>query len=137
MSQSRPTASDISTKSARNRAVFRGVIMEVVADLKAPINKYSAKKTVVDGITFASKHEAKCYSELKLREKAGEISNLALQATFPLVVNGRKVCRYLADFVYWEDGRCVVADAKGYRTPVYQLKKKLMLAVHGIEIKEV
>jgi hypothetical protein len=47
----------------------------------------------------------------------------------------REVC-YIADFVYQEDGKLVVEDVKGHRTEVYKLKKKLMLWVHGIRIKE-
>ncbi len=105
-------------------------------------NKYGAVKTEVDGFVFDSKAEARRYGELKLLEAAGEIRELQLQVPFHLDVNGVHVCDYVADFVYQttDDGRRttrVVEDAKGRRTPVYQLKKKLMRAVHGIEIREV
>lgn len=134
------TEAEIKAKGARNRAAhqkrIKGGIVAVVADLKAPVNKFGAVKTVIDGITFASKHEAKCYSELKLLEKEGVITNLALQVSFDLCVNGMHVCKYVADFSYRINGNLFVADAKGYRTPVYRLKKKLMLAVYGIEVLE-
>ena len=101
-------------------------------------SKYHAKKETVDGITFASKHEAKRYRELKLLERAKAISDLQLQVTFPLVRKseyGREI-KYIADFVYYEDGKLVVEDTKGFRTDVYKLKKRLMAELYGIEIKE-
>ncbi len=100
------------------------------------VSKYRNEPQVVDGHRFPSKREARRYEALRLLERAGEISDLQLQVTFPLHVNGRKVCSYIADFVYQEDGQQVVEDCKGFRTPEYRLKAKLMLAVHGIAIKE-
>lgn len=72
-------------------------------------------------------------------ERADRISELRTQVPFDIVINGVKVCRYIADFVYLipETGARIVEDAKGYRTPIYRLKAKLMRAVHGIIIKEV
>lgn len=99
-------------------------------------NKYRAKKTVVDDITFASKREARRYQELRLLERAGQIGNLRLQVKYPLVVNGVKIGRFTADFVYLENGSEVVEDAKGYRVRDYALRKKLMLALYGVEIRE-
>lgn len=93
--------------------------------------------TVVDGIRFASKKEARRYGELKLLATAHRIDTLLLQKAFPLVVNGIKIATYKADFSYFEGGGEVVEDCKGFVTPIYRLKKKLMLACHGIEIKEV
>lgn len=98
--------------------------------------KYNAKKTTVDGIVFDSAWEAKRYSTLKVLEKSGDIQDLELQVAFVLEVNGVKVCTYKADFVYQQNGAQVVEDAKGVKTPEYNLKKKLMKAIHGIEIKE-
>lgn len=48
-------------------------------------------------------------------------------------------CRYVADFVYTDraTGQTVVEDTKGVRTKEYIIKRKLMLHVHGIRIKEV
>ena len=101
--------------------------------------KYNAKPTVVDNIRFASKAEARRYGELQLLVKAGTISGLELQPRYDLEVNGRFVCEYVADFRYWchFDSKMVIEDVKGVRTPNYLLKKKLMLAVHGIDVQEV
>lgn len=99
-------------------------------------NKYGAKKTVVDGFTFASKREAARYKELLVLQRARQISQLELQPEYPLVINGMKIGKYIADFMYVENGSVVVEDAKGFKTPVYRLKKKLVLALYGVEIRE-
>ena len=98
--------------------------------------KYRNKKTVVDGIKFDSQREATRYSVLKIMQAAGVISDLRLQVPYVMTVNGLKICKYVADFVYVDRGREVVEDVKGMKTPTYNLKKKLMKAVHGIEIQE-
>lgn len=112
-------------------------------------SKYGNKKTEVDGIVFDSKHEALRWIELKYMERAGLIRDLKRQVRFCLVPTiegeGKKIRQravyYVADFEYWEKNydcwKRVVEDAKGVRTDVYKLKKKLMLWRHGIEIKEV
>lgn len=100
--------------------------------------KYKNKRTEVDGLVFASQKEARRYQELKLLERAGEIFDLMWQRPFQIEVNGVEICKYVADFTYIEKGGWdVVEDVKGVLTPVYKLKKKLMLAVHGVEIREV
>ena len=97
---------------------------------------------------YDSKREAKRAAELKLLEKAGVISHLQEQVVYELIpaqyriVNGKKKCieravKYIADFQYVENGNTVVEDAKGFRTEVYRIKKKLMLYFHDIQIKEV
>lgn len=98
--------------------------------------KYNNRQTTVDGIPFDSRHEATQYLALKAREQMGEITDLELQVKFPIVVNGQKVCAYIADFVYRERGQKVIADAKGVKTAVYRLKKKLVKAVYGLDIVE-
>ncbi len=111
-------------------------------------HKYKAKPTVVDNIRFDSMREAARYQVLKLRERAGEISDLELQPTFSLTVRGVKIGTYRADFRYKERADLVraqdqpamfevVEDSKGFRTPLYKWKKRHMLAEHGIEIREV
>lgn len=105
------------------------------------MNKYNAKRETVDGITFASKHEASRYRQLKLMERAKAIQDLKLQVTFPLVKKskyGREI-KYVADFVYYEDGKLVVEDAKSKATAnnkVYKLKKRLMQELYDITIRE-
>lgn len=99
-------------------------------------NKYGAQRTEVDGIVFDSKREAMRYATLKHAERAGMIRNLELQPKFDLTVNGVKIGSYRADFIYFEDDQRVVEDSKGCRTAVYKLKKKLMLALYNIRIKE-
>lgn len=98
------------------------------------MSKYHNKKT--DG--FDSKKERDRYFELKLMERAGQISNLRRQVRFvviPKTDKFRETC-YIADFVYFQNGKQVVEDCKGYRTEVYRIKKKLMYDRHGILIKE-
>lgn len=104
-------------------------------------NKYKAKRTTVDGMTFHSQKEARRYVELKLLERAGEIQNLQLQRKFPLEVGGVKIGSYIADFAY-RDLRprvteFIVEDVKGFKTPVYRLKKKLMKALFQIDVQEI
>jgi hypothetical protein len=111
-------------------------------------NKYGAKRRTVDNITFASLREAARYQKLKLLLAAGEIQDLELQPAFPLVVleayrAGPRVMtevgQYIADFMYTvcATGEIVVEDAKGVRTPLYRLKKKLVQAIHGLSVTEV
>lgn len=106
--------------------------------------KYHAKKTELDGITFDSRKEAQRYAELKLLERSGAIHNLQRQVRYELIPAQKKdgktierACHYIADFVYEDNGKTVVEDVKGYRTKEYVLKRKLMLQVHGIEVREV
>ncbi len=100
------------------------------------MSKYHAIKTVVDGITFASRAEARRYEELAWAEKSGDIQTLGVQPRFKLTVNGSVICTYVGDFDYWENGVYIVEDVKGMLTPVYRLKRKLMKAIHNIDIRE-
>lgn len=102
-------------------------------------SKYNAKKTVVNGVTYDSKKEAKRGCDLAVLEARGEISQLRRQVSFPLELNGVNLGSYRADFCYLRPGApgTVVEDVKGFRTAIYRLKKKLMLALYGIEIEEV
>lgn len=101
-------------------------------------NKYGNKKVTVDGIEFDSKKEANRYLQLKLLERAGEIQDLQLQVKFELIPKqkGERACNYIADFVYTQNGETIVEDTKGFKTPEYIIKRKLMLERHGIRIKE-
>lgn len=105
--------------------------------------KYRAKPTIVDGIRFASQHEANRYGQLVILQKAGAIKRLELQPRYPLhVVNTTtgeitKIGHYVADFRYIEKGEWVIEDAKGFKTPMYRLKKRLFEAQYGLQIQEV
>lgn len=126
--------------------------------------KYGNRKTTVNGITFDSMKEAQRYSELLLLEKAGAITNLELQKPYELIPaqyetyerygkrgkrlkDGKRCIEksvvYNADFTYQEDGKTVVEDVKGYRNPnsagyaKFVIKRKLMLQLYGIRVREV
>lgn len=103
---------------------------------KGMVNKFRNEPKTVDGIRFASKLEANRYLQLKMMKAGGLITDFIIQQTFHLEVNGFHICRYIADFVItWADGRVTVEDTKGVETPEFKIKKKLMLAIHGIEIE--
>jgi hypothetical protein len=103
--------------------------------------KFGNKPVEIDGKKFASKREANRYAELKIMHRIGEIVELECQPRYALTINGVKVGTYVADFRYRTvaDGTTVVEDVKSEptKTPVYRLKKKLMLALYGIDVKEV
>lgn len=103
-------------------------------------NKFGAVKTTVDGLVFDSKKEARRYAELRIAERAGEITRLETQRVFNLSVNGQHVCDYVADFVYVAGlAVTVVEDVKSEATRknrAYRIKVKLMKAIHGITVRE-
>lgn len=109
------------------------------------MSKYHNTLTELDGIKFASKHEAYRYCELKMMERTGLIHDLQLQVPFELTPvqkdsKGKTVraMKYVADFVYTTcTGKKVVEDAKGKPTDLYIAKKKWMLYKFGIDIQEV
>ncbi len=117
------------------------------------MNKYRAKKIVIDGIKFDSQKEGRRYLELKLLERAGKIMQIELQPVFPLIINtkpvllrsdryknGRKA-KYTADFRYLdrETGYRVIEDvkSKATRTEAYVLRKGIVEAIYGILIVEI
>ena len=112
--------------------------------MKVSQNKYRNTKVEINGIKFDSIKEGERYHELYLLQKAGEISDLRLQEEFVLQnayrspENGEKkrAIKYLADFTYVVDGERIIEDAKGVKTPVYQIKKKMMESA-GNTIREV
>lgn len=117
--------------------------------------KYRSRRTAVPemGRTFASRREAEAAFVLWRRQLEGEVRNLSFQVPFRLEVDGELICVYVADFVYeekrptdpgvpahadlWYWSAPVVADAKGFPTPVYRIKAKLMKAILGITIEEI
>lgn len=104
-------------------------------------NKYNARR--YNG--YDSEREYRRAQKLKLLQNAGLISELREQVKYVLIpaqrnADGRlleRECSYYADFVYSKDGSTIVEDTKGVRTPEYIIKRKLMLMVHGITIKEI
>ena len=112
------------------------------------MNKYHARKWELDGKTFDSHKEARRYQELRFLLRAGVIKDLQMQTPFELIPAQRdqfgnlleRAVTYRADFTYTdENGRYIVEDVKSEatRTREYIIKRKLMLKVHGIRIKEV
>ena len=108
--------------------------------------KYHNKKVTLGDMTFDSKKEANRWVELAIMQKNGEITDLDTQVVFELIPAQRdpvtkkvleRAVHYVADFVYYRGNEKVVEDTKGYRTPEYILKRKMLLWVHGIRIKEV
>ena len=124
---------------------------------QAKKQKYHAQKVTFDGMEFDSKREMLRWQELRALERNGEIFGLRRQVRFELIPaqyapdvvtkTGKKKrgaclerkCDYIADFVYSDlrTGEYVVEDAKGMKTEVYKIKRKLMLYIHGIRVKEV
>ena len=104
------------------------------------MTKYHNRKVKLDGYVFDSQAEARRWQELRLMEKADAIHALEVHPTFFFSINNVSLGYYKADFQYWENGRRIVEDVKSEATrklPVFRLKKKMMLALHGIEVQEV
>ena len=118
-------------------------------------SKYRNVKTVVNGERFDSQREAEHWIALKIREGMGEITNLRRQVPYELYAPTRdadggfsgmavEICRYRADFDFFENGVHVVCDVKGgtgrrvgTRTQVYELKRRWLERQEGIVIREV
>jgi len=101
--------------------------------------KYNSIKTTIDNIVFHSKKEASRYKELKLMQDCGFIRDLKLQQIIPIIVNNIHICKYIADFAYFdvEQNKTIIEDVKGFKTQIYNLKKKLVEALYNIKINEV
>ena len=101
--------------------------------------KYGNRKVMIDGILFDSKREAAYYSELKIREKAGEVIGVELQQPFTILINGFLIGTYKSDFAFWDNtaGRFRVIDVKGMDTPLSKFKRKCVKAQYGFEVEVV
>ena len=101
-------------------------------------NKYNAS---MDGKRRSAKERARAV-ELRLLERAGKIQGLSEQVRFELLPrqDGEKPVTYTADFTYWENGKFIVEDVKGYKKStaydLFVIKRKLMLYRYGIHIRE-
>lgn len=103
-----------------------------------PRAKFKNIRTVKDGQKFDSKWEAERFQQLQLMAAVGEIRDLRAQVRFPLLVGDELIGAYVADAVYTTaDGRKVVEDAKGCKTPLYRWKAKHFRAQYGFAITEV
>jgi hypothetical protein len=102
-----------------------------------PRNKFNAVQKEVDGHVFDSGAEARRYTYLKYRQAAGEISDLILQPGFSFYYENELIFDYFADFAYMENGKRVVEDVKGVKTPIYQLKRKLIELRYHMTIVEI
>ena len=121
--------------------------------------KYKNKKVRVGDLTFDSQKEYDRWRVLCWREKSGAITDLERQVVFELIPAQRlpsgevykkgckkgqpkpgrvveKAVNYVADFTYFEGEDFVVEDSKGHRTKDYIIKRKLMLWVYGIRVRE-
>lgn len=105
--------------------------------------KYNASKVTVDGIKFDSRREANRYLKLKELELSGEITDLQRQVRIEIQPSFKhkgktiRAIHYIADFTYRDSSGIIhIEDSKGFKTPEYKLKKKLLL-YRGIEIEEV
>lgn len=100
------------------------------------MTKYNNVKCTYKTFKFDSIGERNRFKQLEIMEFAGEITNLKVQVKFSIIVNHVKICSYIADFTYHDNqGNYIVEDFKGVQTAIFKLKKKLMKAVHGIDIK--
>jgi hypothetical protein len=92
------------------------------------MNKFSAQKTEIDGLTFDSRSEANRYAQLKLMERGKAIRDLQVHPAFPLRVNGTLIGTYKPDFVYTEGKRTIVEDVKGIVTEAASLRMRVFMA---------
>ena len=106
--------------------------------------KYNNTKTIVNDITFASKREARRYTELKILERGNIISDLQLQVSYVLIpaqkggLRNELALKYIADFTYFDNelNKQIILDVKGVKTPIYIAKRKMMKSL-GHEITEI
>ena len=102
------------------------------------MTKYKNKKCEYQNIKFDSIKERNHFIYLKQLEEKGEIWNLRLQVKFPVLIDGKRVCSYIADFVYGDENGKHVVDVKSpitSKNPTFRLKKKLVEAQYKIEIE--
>ncbi len=106
---------------------------------KGIVSKYRAVRT--DG--YASRKEAARAAELKILRDAGLITGYEEQRRFQLLPAAKELgfprpLEYVSDFDYFDsDGNSVIEDVKGFQTPVYKLKKRLMAQLLGLHVTEV
>jgi len=97
-------------------------------------HKFNAIPSVSDGIKFSSKKEMQYYQQLKRSEQSGELIFFLRQVPFHLPGNIKYICDFM---IFWKDGSVTIEDVKGFKTPMYTAKKKMVEAIYPIEIKEI
>jgi hypothetical protein len=113
--------------------------------MKGRRNKYRAKPCTIDGHRFASQAEGLRYTELRMLQTAGRISDLRLQPRYVLAERYQRAdggweraVTYVADFAYLEAGREIVEDVKGVETQVWRMKRRLFLQQYpALELRTV
>jgi len=106
-------------------------------------SKYRNVPTVVDGVRFDSKREAKRWGDLRRLERGGQISKLERQVPYQLAPSvkiagekrARPALRFKADFRYVEKGQTVVEDSKGHSDTAFRIRQHLMKAIHGVDVR--
>jgi Protein of unknown function (DUF1064) len=125
---------NIANRASISAAEYRQMVSGDNLHAKKAKSKFGAVKCEIDNIKFDSKKEGKRYTELQILYKAGKITKPVFQYEF--LLPGSII--YRCDFLYFclENLHFVVEDTKGFKTPEYKLKKKLMKECLGIEIYE-
>lgn len=96
--------------------------------------KFNNIPTNVDGIRFSSKKEARYYQDLLLARRSGDLLYFLRQVPFHLPGG----IKYIVDFAeFWKGQPVRYVDVKGFKTPIYRLKKKQVEALFPVQILEV
>jgi hypothetical protein len=124
--------------SEQEYQMFVARVSGAVAPVPAKPHKYHAQKVQIDGHVFASKWEGQCYVDLWWQAQAGLITFPLLQVGFSLGQHYGRERVYIADFTHidLQTGCLVVADAKGYATPLFRQKKRVFEQLYGLRITE-
>jgi len=107
---------------------------------RGTVRKFRNRPVVIDAIRFDSQAGGEHYVWLKAEQAAGRIRELAVHPVYYLVVNDQPICRFVPDFRFVRDGQTIVEDVKSPVTAalrVYQMKKRLLAALHGLTVVEV
>lgn len=133
----RMTAEQVAAHQQRIKGLVR--TSSAVAARVEKRTKYGNKKCEADGYAFDSAKERRRYRELRIMERTNAITALRVHPVIPLRVNGIVICEYEPDFDYNEGDKMVAEDVKSTptKTPVYEIKRKLLFALYGIEVKEI
>lgn len=106
-----------------------------------------SKRFERNGEVYNSKKEYDRYQELLALQRAGKIRNLERRVEIPLLPSQRdengyvieRAVSFVVDFAYFdiEQDKTIFEDAKEVRSKEYILKRKMMLYIHNIIVREV